>query len=163
MNMKNKVDEAFGKKQNLLGQKDGIYYWLEEATWDCEWYWGLGYVETFTNNKNPHLARDINSHSHFDGMFFKSNKNGYDSFKEFFDETVLSDEELWTLVECMKSLYTLSEYAELLHRGGSHYTSNPCSELIMNNDEYERINQELIPALLNQVYELLSDKEADKE
>ena len=160
--MKKRVDNAFGKKQYLLGQKDGVYYWLEEATWDCEWYWGLGYVETFTNNKNPHLAKDIASHSHF-SMFFNTNKNGFDAFKEFFNETVLSDKELWTLIECMDSLYTLREYSDLLCRGGSNYTSNPCKELIMNNDEYERINQELIPALLNQVYDLLSDKEADKE
>ncbi len=155
--MKKKVDKAFGKKQYLLGQKDGTYYWLEEAKWECEWYWGLGYVETFTNNENPHLAVDIDSHSHF-CMFFDEG-NGYDAFKEFFDETVVSDKELWTLIECMKSLYTLREYSDFLYRGGSHYTTNPCKELIHNDTEYERINKELIPALLNQVYELLSDKE----
>lgn len=161
--MKKKVDIAFGKKQYLLGQKDGIYYWLEEAKWECDWYWGLGYVETFTNNKNPRLAVDIKSHSHILMFFQDRTKNGYDSFKEFFDETVLSDKELWTFIECMKSLYTLREYSDFLHRGGSYYTSNPCKELIMNNAEYERINKELIPALLNKVYSLLSDKETDKE
>lgn len=157
--MKKEVDIAFGKKQYLLGQKDGTYYWLEEAKWECEWYWGLGYVETFTNNKKPHLSVDIESHNHF-CMFFDEG-NGYDAFKEFFDESVLNDKELWTFLECMKSLYTLGEYSDFLYRGGSHYTSNPCRELIMNDAEYERINKELIPALLNQVYKLLSDELQD--
>ena len=41
---------VFGKDAYLLGKDDqGIQYWLESPSWDCDWYWGFGYVETYTN------------------------------------------------------------------------------------------------------------------
>ena len=58
-------------------------------------------------------------------------------------------------MEIMRTLYTLREYSDTLHRGGSHYTSNPCKDIIKNEDEYKRINEVLIPSLLKEVYKLL--------
>jgi len=160
MTMKKTVSHAFGKDQYLLGKdSNGVYYWLEESTFDCGWYWGIGYIETFTNNENPKIARDINMHTHFDSLFFKQqNKNGYDAFKEFFTETVLTEKETWTLIELMKTLYTFREYSDTLNRGGSHYTKNPLSEKIKNESEYNRINKEVIPEILKEVYKLLGDE-----
>ena len=148
---------AFGKDIYFIGQdRNGINYWLEQATWDCEWFWGFGYIESYTNNNNPSRAWDISSHSNFGGLNRYNNKNLYDAFKEKFVNTPLSDKELWMLCELMKSYYTLREYSDMLHVGGSHYTTNPCSELIKNNEEYDRINKIVIPAICEQVYELLS-------
>ena len=38
------------KKYYLLGKRkeDNRKVWLEEGSWDCDWYWGLGYVEIFS-------------------------------------------------------------------------------------------------------------------
>lgn len=156
--MNKQTTEAFGKEIYLLGKdKEGILYWLEEPKWDCGWYWGCGYVETYTNNKNPSKARDIESHQHFDGLFFNKNKNGYDNFKEFFDETTVTDKELWTLLEVMKTIYILKETAEVLGRGGSHYTSNPCRDTITNTEEVKRINEVVLPALFEAVRRILSE------
>lgn len=155
--MNKKKTRAFRKDVFLLGaDSEETMYWLEDGSWDCDWYWGIGYVETYTNNKNPELARDIESHRHFDGLFFNGTKNGYDLFKEFFVETPLSDKEIWTLVELMKSLYILREYSDMLHCGGAHYTTNPNAELLNNETEYKRINEEVIPTLLKSVRELLT-------
>ena len=94
--MEKKTSKAFGKKVWLLGQdKDGINYWLEEPSWDCGWYYGFGFVETYTHNTRPDLARDINSHQHFDSLFLNGPKCSKDMFKEFFVETPLSDDEIW--------------------------------------------------------------------
>ena len=115
--MEKKKSHAFGKDIYLLGKdKDGINYWLEEASWDCGWYWGFGYVETYTNNKYPHLSRDINSHQHFDGLFLKGAI--FDSFKSLLVETPLSDNEIWKLLELMDTFYTLRESADLFKNGG---------------------------------------------
>ena len=39
------------KKEYLLGTDEyGIKYWLESESWDCNWYWGFGYL----GNKNCH-------------------------------------------------------------------------------------------------------------
>lgn len=157
--MKKDMREAFGKKIYLLGtDREGANYWLEAPTWDCGWYWGCGYVETYTNNKNPEIARDINSHQHFDGLFLKGKKNGYDAFKEFFYDVTVTDKELWTLIEIMKTIYTLKETAEILDRGGSHYTTNPCKDIIINKEEVKRINEVVLPALFKEVEDLLTDK-----
>lgn len=152
--------KAFGKECYLLGRgKDGNYYWLESASWDCDWYWGLGYIETYTNPLNPAASRDITSHQHFDAMFMKGPHCAYDNFREFFEETTLTDKEIWLLVELMASLYTARHYSDMLHTGGAHFTENPCKDLIQCTGEYNRINNIVIPALLNKVYELLSPQQ----
>lgn len=155
--MEKDMRKAFEKKIYLLGaDKEGINYWLEAPTWDCGWYWGCGYVETYTNNENPEIARDINSHQHFDGLFLKGKKNGYDAFKEFFNDVTVTDDELWTLLEIMKTIYTLKETAEILGRGGSHYTTNPCKDIIINKEEVKRINEVVLPGLFKEVEDLLT-------
>ena len=79
--MEKRSTVAFRKRVYLLGKDgEGVAYWLESASWDCDWYWGGGYVKTYTQNDYPELSRDIDSHQHFDGLFFKSNKNGFDAF-----------------------------------------------------------------------------------
>lgn len=147
---------AFGKNIYLLGvDADGIYYWLESGKFECNWYWGFGYVETYTNNKNPNLARDITSHQHFDGLFFNKNKCCYDMFKEFFIDTPFTDNEIWKICELMKSFYIARQYSDMLHVGGAHYTTNPAKETIKNDVEYKRINNIVIPEILNKLYIIL--------
>lgn len=154
--MEKQKKHAFGKDIYLLGKDEGGYlYWLEASTWDCEWYWGGGYVETFTNNNHPERARDICSHQHFDSLFFKKNKDGHTAFKEFFAETPLTDSEIWKLLELMKAFYTAREYSDMIYRGGAHYTSNPAREEIQNIEEYERINKKMIPAIMGEVYKIM--------
>lgn len=156
--MNKKVCKAFGKKTYLLGKdKEGIWYWLEEASWDCDWYWGFGYVETYTNNKNPEMSRDINSHQHFDGLFLKGPKMCKDMFDDFFAETPLNNNEKWKLLELMRTIYTMKEYSEVICRGGSNITNNPAEEVIKNQDEYNRINEIILPKLFEEVYKILGE------
>lgn len=141
----------FGNDYYLLGiNQNDEKVWLKQPSWDCDWYCGLGYVQVFKQDYS-----DINMHAHFDSLFFNTNKNGYDAFREYFKEITLSNKELWILLECIKSLYTLREYSDFLHISGSHYTSNPCKELLKNEDEYNRINKILIPNLWKQVENIL--------
>lgn len=158
MALRKRKSHAFDKDIYLLGKDaDGILYWLEEAKWDCDWYWGGGYVETYTNNEYPSMSRDITSHSHFDSMFFKNkNLNGYDAFTSFFEETPFTEKEIWKICELMKSFYIAREYSDMLHCGGAHYTSNPAKEIIMNDEEYKRINNVVIPRIMQELYATLS-------
>ena len=36
--------------------------------------------------------------------------------------------------------------------GGSHYSTNPCADLIKNPDEVKRINEVLTPKLIDEMY-----------
>lgn len=150
--------EKFGKKCFLLGQdKDGMNYFIEAATWDCEWYWSGGYVRTYTNNRNPIISRDIETHEHFKELFFNGEKNGYYSFKEFFPVNPFTDSEIWEICELMKSFYIAQEYAGMIHRGGAHYTTNPAAEIIKSEDGYKKINEIVIPTIMESLYKILEE------
>ena len=153
--MKKEKRFAFGKNIYLLeSDKDGVKYWLEEASWDCGWYWGFGYVETYTNNRNPEKAKDIDSHQHFDGLFLKNNI--FDSFKEMLIDTPLTDKEIWQLLELMKTFYTLKNNAELYHHGGSYITNNVLKDILKNEIGENKINKEIMPKLFEEIYKILT-------
>lgn len=159
--MKKRTIKVFGETSYLLGKgKDGDMYYLVKPKWDCGWYWGMGYIHSYTNNSQPERSRDIKMHTHFDFVFFHE-KNGYDNFKEFFAETPLADKEIWVLMELMKSAYKLREMADLCYRGGANYTENPCAELLKDTPEYQRINDVLLPAIFVQVERLLAGGDVD--
>ena len=162
--MNKRKSHAFGKDIFLLGaDSEGILYWLEEPSWDCGWYWGFGYIETYTNNRNPEKAKDINSHSHFSNLNRVGNReaNLFDGFKARFVETPLNDAEIWKLCELMNSYYVAREYADFLHTGGAHYTANPCKAIIQNTQEYDRINTYVLPDIFREVKSLLDPKQGN--
>lgn len=109
----------FGKDYFLLGiNQEGEKVYLENFSWDCGWYWGGGYLETFNKRKT-----DINSHYHFKGITEGENINLFDAFNKHFKYSVLTTLEKWEFCDLMQSFYSLREGAEVTGRGGSHYTS----------------------------------------
>lgn len=157
-----KTNNAFGKKIFLLGRDaEGINYWLEEAKWDCGWYWGFGYVETYTNNKNPNLSKDIESHSHIDSSFMGQIRDKY--VHNIFDaptlvETTFTEKEGWLLSELFKTYYNLRKSAEVFDRGSSHVTENPLSDDIKDDKIVHKINTYLLPKIFDKIYEILTPK-----
>ena len=150
--MNKKTLHAFGKKIWLLGKdEDGINYWLEEPSWDCGWYWGFGYIETYTNNRNPELARDIQSHSHFDYMFMRGPECTRDNFKKFFKETPLTDDEIWELVDYMKTFYTLKDTAELFKHGYSWQTSKAKIDQLQSEEQQDLVNKVWLPEVFKRI------------
>jgi len=161
---------VFGKDNYLLGQdSEGIKYWLEAPQWDCGWYWGFGYIETYTNNRNPEMSRDIQSHEHFSGfvgqMFEYDFNKKCEIKKEYIHilndkgsrltETVLTDSEAWELSDLMKRFYTMREMADILHQGTGHLTSNT-EHKTLNPEMRKWINEEELPAIFKRVLEILS-------
>ena len=93
-------------------------------------------------------------------MFFSGKVNGYDAFKAFFKVTPFTDKEIWKIVELMQSFYTARRYSDMLAIGGAHYTANPASETIKSPEEYNRINNKVIPAIMTELYKILGGDEA---
>lgn len=125
-----------------LGIVDGDPIYLSPPSWDCGWYWGFGYL----GNKNCHY--------HIDGL--SKDCNLFDGFKKHFGESLkIDDKNLWILAELIQTFYSLKETAEVLGRGGSHYTTNPIADLIKNTDEVKRINEVVMPALFEEIYKIL--------
>ena len=156
--MEKKTSKAFGKKVWLLGKdKDGINYWLEEPSWDCGWYYGFGFVESYEDNKSPDKAKDIDSHQHFDSLFLNGPKCSKDMFKEFFVETPLSDDEIWELVDYMKTFYTLKSVAELFKHGYSWQTSKAKIDQLQSDEQNDLVNKVWLPEVFKRIEKLFED------
>lgn len=146
------VRETKWTKRFYLGKVDGENIYIRPPEWNCGWYWGFGYL----GNKNCHY--------HLDGVANESRKNMCDALTEHFKEAFIFTADLeensytdtlWTFCELAKTAYTLKEAAEVLGRGGSHYTNNPCQATIINQDEVERINGKVLPAIFDAMYDVL--------
>lgn len=123
---------------------DNEELYLYKPSWDCDWYWGFGYV----GNKNLHTH--LNS-LHPDKVIWK--------LKEVFQQNsfiIKEDKDYWLFCECVTSIYQLREIAELFYRGGSHITVNPIKEDLQNLELYNKINSELIPKLIDEMYKILN-------
>lgn len=155
--MKKQVKHVFGKDVYLLGRdKEGTNYWLEEPSWDCGWYWGAGYIETYTNNRCPERSKDINSHQHFDSLFLNGPKCARDMFKDFFVETPFTDDEIWELVDYMKTFYTLKEVAELFKHGYSWQTEKAKIDELQSQEQNDLVNKTWLPEVFKRIKALLS-------
>jgi len=170
--IKKKVDEdQSGKKVYLLGKdKSGDYVWLEAPSWDCNWYWGFGYIERYFDNKRPSKAEDISSHSHWDSEIIGNIEGEYRhhlNTNPNIVESVLTDAESWKLAELMKSYYILKETADFFKHGGSHLSENPLKNflLIFNKNEEltKKINEVLLPAIFKEIDELLTPKQKERK
>lgn len=128
----------------IIGEYHGETVTLAPPSWNCGWYWGFGYIQ------------NDNLHTHFDSI---GEKNMFDNIKESFTNFIITDDsDLWKFCELMQTFYTLKKTAEVFGRGGSNYSTNPCSELVKNTSEAARINEIVLPAIFDQIYLLISKK-----
>lgn len=154
--MEKKIINKFGTHYLLGVDKDGDYVWLEKESWDCDWYWGFGYLHTYTNNINPERSRDLSSHFHFDSTFFHTGKGVDEAFKEYFQETVLTDSELWQLIDLMKTYYTLRASAEIFRHGYSYFTEKAKIDKLKSPMTEDMINKILLPEVFNKIEQILT-------
>ncbi len=148
--MKKKQSKAFNKDVYLLGKDEhGVRYWLEAPKWDCGWYWGFGYIETYTH-KSPHLARDINSHEHATDFF----PNWFGGAGKLV-ETTFGDTHGWELSELFKQFYFLRDCADNFKRGKCHVA---CSKI----DTWEKpeivkeVNELILPKVMKRITDILT-------
>lgn len=144
-------------KQILLGEHNDEKIYLSAPSWVCGCYWGFGYL----GNKNCHYHIDglekIEKDNFEKRVFEYKFVNLYDGFKEHFGNTLrVKPSDLWTLSELFATFYVLRETAEVLGRGGSHYTTNPCKDFIINKDEVDRINNIVLPQIFEEIYKILN-------
>ena len=156
----------FGKR------KDGkAMIYLSKPSWDCGWHWGFGYL----GNRNEHYHLNAyKQKNHYlklaDGshrlITEARNMNMYDALLVDYklNPLLLGKKDafghypkLYIFCELAKTAYALKETAEILGRGGSHMTTNPCAELIKNPQEVDRINHTVLPALFNAINDLFKE------
>lgn len=148
---KKKINK-FGTHYLLGEDADGTKYWLEEPTWDCGWYWGGLYIQTYSNNRQPTRSIDINSHEHFDSKFLNGD---YANYKNFFKKSVLDRDEIWRILELARTFYILKDAAGLFEKGSSYISHNDCYDVIKDQDAYLEIVKVKLPAVISAICNLL--------
>jgi hypothetical protein len=153
--------QKHNQKGYLLGKNvDNEFVYLAVPRWECNWYlgfgylqiykegWGFGYLQTY---KEGSLNMTSRSHySEIEGLHINECKD--------FTETVLNEEESYTLSELIKSFYILKETAALYHMGSAHISSNPLHDLLKSKEKEKEINEVLLPAILIEIDKLLTHK-----
>lgn len=138
---------AFGKDFYLLGQdNEGIRYWLQSAQWDCDGYWGFGYVETYTNNQDPAQAARSDTQQLFQELWLKDQDGLHPhklrDWKGF--ESTLTEIEEGELSELMQQFYALNQVTALIKRAGYG--------LIL----IKEINETVLPNIFEKIYDVLN-------
>lgn len=146
------MDKRINGDKILLFKKDNNRYYLRKPTFDCGWYWGLGY-----------LATGRGSHLHFDSYF--KDKLFCDAWVDF-DDTPFTKDEAYIITDYMRQLYTLRKTADMYHLSNTHITSN--AKVLeqfagQNIAEYKRICNVLIPTVWNALVDVLLDEQEDRE
>ena len=152
------------KKKYLLGYINNESIYLSPPSWDCNWYWGFGYL----GNKNCHYHVDsltkqelYNDEKNIWEYKFYNLKDGLD--KHFGDTYIIKESQRWEFAELMQTFYNLKNTAEVLGRGGSYLTDNPCREIIINNEEVKRINEIVLPSIFDKLYLILENNLNNKK
>ncbi len=155
-----KTINVFGHNYWLLGvDKYGQNIWMQENEWQCNWYWGGLYLNSFTNNRQPERSKDISMHTHFDSLFLNKSKSAYDLIDEYFESMVISKDQLYELVDLMMTVYTLKDAAELFHNGCSWQTEKAKIDGLKDETLENKINKELLPQVFERIRKLLTEED----
>lgn len=162
--LKKQIVHVFGKTYYLLGKDEaGVKWYMQKPTWDCGWYWGFGYLDSFTNGIRPEKSKDILGHTHLSSLMDEFKGNGVDALKRYFPERALTDGELFEFIDCVKSGYALKDAAALFERGHSNYTEKAKVDSSVKPDWAKEINEKMIPAISRKLEELLSPEDDGQE
>ena len=143
-------------------KSDGVRVYLSKPTWDCGWYWSFGHL----GNKDEHYhLSSYQTKEHVLKLVGgtvtvlreKRNKCLTDCLLEDYELNPCILGSIWKFCELALTAYSLKETAEVLGRGGSHMTTNPCRELIKNPEEVKRINEVVLPAVFSEIEKIFTE------
>ena len=121
-----------GDKFALLGKtENGDKVYLQKASYDCDWYFGFGYIAVFEKNRS-----EQSTHTHWDSYFTGSSHVQPEDITEKLAETPFSKKELWILCDLMKTFYSLKETSGVYNRGNSHLTGE--THGMLKNEEMKQ-------------------------
>lgn len=121
----------------LLGRRidDGELMYLSKHTWDCDWYWGLGYL----GNRNCHY--------HFESLLYNVMINGknvqHPLASDLFKTTNITDSEWWIVRDLFAQAYALRKTAEVYRYGGHQSSRVGVTDIIKSAEKAKMLNADL--------------------
>ena len=125
------VTKSFG----YLSEGEKVY--IEKHSWDCDWYWGFGYV----GNKDLH--------THFDSTFLK----GCEILPSTHLKTTLTDKQWWIIRDLFIQAYSLKQCAEKYRHGGYQTTVKDVTDILKDDEMCKRLNEDL-KKILDMVWDM---------
>lgn len=148
------ANKLITNKGYFLGiTKDNEKVYLEKPSWDCDWYWGFGYLEYYNNSGRPTLQ----AHRHWDSLVQESKECAFNAIKHEFNKLSIDDDKLWKLCDYMYSFYTLKGAASLFTCGNSNQTSTGLD--LSDKEEADKINHTILPKLFKQIDNIFSKED----
>ena len=140
--------QTIWKSRIFLGKRkqDNRRIYLSAPSWDCDWYWGFGYLG---NSREHYHLEDYQAEN---GV--KRNVNMRDALLEDYKLNLKIHKNLWVFCELSKTAYILNKAAKVYYFGSTNYTTNPCAEFVKNENEYRRINWVVLPKIFDTMHEL---------
>ena len=118
---------------------------IEKHSWDCEWYWGFGYLG--------------NAHCHF---HLESLITGETDVKKVFDKgTWLSQSDWWIIRDLAIQAYGLKTAAEVYRHGGHQTSVAGITDKIKNLEKAKELNKDL-EIILNSLWEFIKASSLNK-
>lgn len=115
--------------------------WLTRHSWDCDWYWGFGYI----GNKNLH--------THFKNVFLG---HSMCTPNLIFESTRINENTWWILRDLFIQAYGLKSCAEIYHYGGHQTTEKGTTDIIVSREKEKIINADL-EKILDKIWEVLEN------
>lgn len=102
--------------------------YLSKHTWDCGWYWSLGYVG------------NMKTHCHFEGQFLTGPVL---EASELFSKTNITNAEWWVLRDLFIQAYALQEAAEVYRYGGRQRRQAGLTDMLHSPEMAKALNADL--------------------
>lgn len=119
----------------------GEKIWLEKHSWNCDWYWGFGYI----GNRNLHF--------HINSLIKEPAPCEASSL---FSETKISDDTWWIARDLFIQAYALKNAAEVYQYGGSQRPKKGVTDIIENPETAKQLNADL-EKVLDKAWELIKE------
>lgn len=126
-------------------KEQGSAVWLYDFSYDCDWYWGGGYLGN--NNLHYHLE-----------SYMKKGMSFHETLKADFkglDEKL----DLWRFCDLFIQFYAYKKAAECFQYGG-HQTSRGRTEAEINKTMADRINSHIKNVIIPEIYKVVGHEKA---
>lgn len=134
----------------------GIY--LTGFSWDCNWYYGGGYLGYYNKIGRPSLQ----IHTHFDVIFLnqkiENNRTAlWYNLKDLVDNPQFNNNEWWRIKDLYKQFYISRDCAEVFQYGGN-CISEGRSKNEINKDMADKINKHIENNIISEIKKILKVK-----
>lgn len=134
-----------------LGTIEDERIYLVKHSFDCNWYWGFGYLSGYRKGE-----REQSSHFHIDSLIQGSTEE-VTNVNKIFNTTWISQDLWWILRELFNQAYALKKAAQVYKYGANQTSEGGYNKLLYSEEKNKSINEDL-KKVLDTIWNILETK-----